>query len=65
MHSITDVIARFKRNWTQELSQAAITRACRDAGMTWYESALNPIVTIEIFFCKSCMAIRRANTCVT
>lgn len=50
MHSITDVIAHFKRSWTDELSSEAIAQACRDEGMRWYESALNPIVTIQIFF---------------
>lgn len=50
MHSITDVVRQFKQNWTEELSSTAITQACRDAGMRWYESTLNPIVTIQIFF---------------
>ncbi len=50
MHSITDVIAHFKQSWTDELSSQAIAQACRDAGMRWYESALNPVATIQIFF---------------
>ena len=50
MHSITDVIGRFKQRWTEELSAAAIAQACRDEDMTWNNSALNPIVTIQIFF---------------
>lgn len=50
MHSITDVVRQFKQNWTEELSPAAITRSCRDAGMKWYDSALNPVVTIQLFF---------------
>ena len=50
MRSITDIIACFKQNWTKELSPSAITEACRNAGMSWYESALNPVVTIQIFF---------------
>jgi hypothetical protein len=50
MRSITDVIQRFKRNWTEELGVAAIGQACRDAGMTWHDSTLNPIVTIQVFF---------------
>jgi hypothetical protein len=50
MCSITDVLRRFKQNWTEELSPHAIAQACRDVGMKWYESALNPVVTIQIFF---------------
>jgi len=50
MRSITDIIDRFKQNWTNELSQDAIAQACRDAGMKWHDSRLNPIVTVQIFF---------------
>ncbi len=50
MRSITNIIGRFKQKWTEELSTAAITQACREAGMTWHDSTLNPIVTIQIFF---------------
>lgn len=50
MHSIADVVRRFKQNWMQELSPAAIARAARDGGMRWYESTLNPIVTVQVFF---------------
>ena len=50
MHSIASVLQRFKQNWTEELSPNAIAQACRDSGMKWYESALNPVVTVQIFF---------------
>ncbi len=50
MRSITNILGQFKQNWTQELSETAIDQACRKAGMTWHNSALNPIVTIQIFF---------------
>jgi hypothetical protein len=50
MRSITEIVDRFKQNWTRELSSAAVAQACRDAGMTWHNSALNPIVTIQVFF---------------
>lgn len=50
MRSITDIVSRFKENWPQELSAPAIEKACRDCGMRWYESALSPVVTIQIFF---------------
>jgi len=50
MRSITDVVRKFKQNWTEELSPSAIERSCRQAGMSWIDSTLNPIVTIQIFF---------------
>lgn len=50
MGSIADILRRFKQNWTEELGPHAIAQACRDVGMQWYESALNPVVTIQIFF---------------
>jgi hypothetical protein len=50
MRSITDVIRQFKLNWTDQLDAPAIAAACRDAQMSWIESLLNPVVTIQIFF---------------
>ncbi len=50
MCSITDILRRFKQNWTEELSPHAIAQACRDVGMKWYESVLTPVVTIQVFF---------------
>lgn len=50
MGSIAEVLRRFKQNWTDELSPQAIAQACRDVGMQWYESALNPVVAVQIFF---------------
>jgi len=50
MRSITEIVDRFKQNWTAELSSVAIAQACREAGMTWHNSVLDPIVTIQIFF---------------
>ncbi len=50
MYIITDIVRRFKQNWTEELSEAAIGQACREAGMAWHDSTLTPIVTIQIFF---------------
>jgi len=50
MHSIADIVGRFKQNWTKELSVDAIAQACREAGMVWHNSMLNPIVTIQVFF---------------
>ncbi len=50
MRSISHIVAHFKKNWADELSEASISRACRETGMTWHDSTLNPIVTIQIFF---------------
>jgi hypothetical protein len=50
MRIISDVIRNFKQNWTEELSATAITQACREAGMSWRNTTLNPIATIQIFF---------------
>jgi len=50
MRSITDVVKQFKENWTEEINPQKVADACRDCGMTWIESMLNPVVTIQIFF---------------
>jgi len=50
MHRIADVIEHFKQNWTEELSETAIAQACREAGLLWRETTLNPVMTIQIFF---------------
>ena len=49
VRSITEIIKHFKQNWTEELSGDSIAKACRDAGMTWLDSMLNPVVTVQIF----------------
>lgn len=50
MRSITDVIRQFKLKWTEQLDGHAIATACHDAGMSWLESMLNPVVTVQVFF---------------
>ncbi len=50
MRSITDVVGQFKQNWTRQLDEAGIAEACRESGMSWSDSTLNPIVTIQSFF---------------
>ena len=49
MRSITDIVRHFKQNWTEELNETSIAQACRDSGMIWLDSMLNPVVTIQIF----------------
>ncbi len=50
MRSIMDVIRNFKLRWAEELEDLAIAKACRDAKMSWIDSTLNPVVTLQIFF---------------
>ena len=50
MRSIMDIVRQFKLQWTDQLDSQAIATACRDAQMSWLESTLTPIVTIQIFF---------------
>ena len=50
MRSITDVVGQFKQNWTQQLSETGIAEACRESGMTWIASTLDPITIVQIFF---------------
>jgi len=61
MRSITEVIRHFKQNWTRELCPEAIERACREQGMTWRQSTLNPMVTVQVFF----LQILHGNTACT
>ena len=61
MRSITEIVKQFKQNWTEELNSQNIAEACRDSGMTWIESMLNPVVTIQIFF----LQILNGNTACT
>ena len=49
MQSISGIVKQFKQDWTEELSPSHIAAACRDSGMTWIESLLNPVTTIQIF----------------
>jgi hypothetical protein len=61
MRSITHVLRNFKLRWTEELETAAIEQACRDAQMSWIESTLNPIVTIQLSSCKFYTATPQSN----
>jgi len=48
MRSIADIVQQFKQNWTEELSDESIAAACRQSGMTWINSLLNPVVTVRL-----------------
>ena len=49
MRSISKAVNHFKENWVSELSDGRIEQACRDSGMSWINSLLNPVTTIQIF----------------
>ena len=61
MRSITKIVKQFKENWTEEINPQNIEQACRDSGMSWIDSMLNPVVTIQIFF----LQILNGNTACT
>jgi len=50
VHSISEVVRQFKREWTNQLEDKAIEQVCREQGMRWRQTVLNPIMTIKIFF---------------
>jgi hypothetical protein len=50
IHSISEVVRRFKQEWTRQLDDEAMERVCREKGMTWRQTILTPIVTIKVFF---------------
>ena len=61
MRSITEIVKQFKQNWTEELNAQGIAQACRDSGMIWIESLLNPVVTLQVFM----LQILHGNTACT
>ena len=58
MRRITKVLNQFTQDWMVQLDEQGIADACIDSGMTWIESLLNPITTIQIFF----LQVRHGNT---
>lgn len=61
MRSITEIVKQFKQNWTEELSPLNIEIACRECGMTWLASMLNPVTTIQVFL----LQVLHGNTACT
>ena len=47
---ITDVVKQFKQDWTSRIEPDAILAACREAGYTWRDRVLGPVITIQAFF---------------
>lgn len=50
VHSITDLVKRFKQDWTAELEPEMIETACREVGHVWTERTLGPVMTLQLFF---------------
>jgi hypothetical protein len=48
--NIARIVCQFKRNWSQELEDDAIVRACEEVGHTWRERELGPVATVKMFF---------------
>ncbi len=61
MVSIRRVLAQIKDDWTAVLSEAHLTRICREAGAIWRHRTLNPVVTIYVFL----LQILHGNTAMT
>lgn len=56
--SIADVVRQFKHAWTAHWEDQAIEAACREAGHTWRDRLLNPVLTVRLF----CLQILHGNT---
>ena len=61
MRSIAKLVKQFKQDWTNELSAESIAAVCRDCGMNWINSLLNPAVTIQLFL----LQVLHGNTACT
>ncbi len=47
--NVAQIVAQFKRNWSQELEAEAIIEACREAGHHGRERELGPVTTVRMF----------------
>jgi hypothetical protein len=61
MVSIRRVLAQIKDDWTAQLSEAHLTRVCREAGATWRHRTLTPVTTIYVFL----LQVLHGNTAMT
>ena len=59
--SIAEVVRQFKQEWTNQLEPQAIEDACREAGLTWRDTLLNPVMTVQLFF----LQVLNGNTACT
>lgn len=61
VYNISHIVRQFQHHWTKQLEDEAIEQACRDQGLRWKNTLLNPITTIKIFF----LQILHGNTAMT
>ena len=61
MVSIRRVLAQIKDDWTAHLSEAHLTRVCREAGAVGRHRTLTPVVTIYVFL----LQVLHGNTAMT
>jgi hypothetical protein len=45
---IADVVARFRRNWTDSLAPQQIEQLCREMKLTWRDRLLGPVRTVQL-----------------
>lgn len=50
MFNLSEIVRRFKQEWTSQLDEQAIADVCREEGMTWRQTVLNPVAAIGVFF---------------
>jgi len=49
MHfTIADIVQKFKREWTTELAPEAISRLCKELGLSWRDRLLTPATTVQL-----------------
>lgn len=46
---IIQMIERLRQSWHQQMEEAAVVEACREAGHQWRDRKLNPLTTLRIF----------------
>ena len=59
--TLTQVVKQFRQDWTSQLEPEAIVTACRGVAYRWRERALDPVMTIQVFFVQ----ILHGNTACT
>lgn len=49
LHGVHEVLRQFKQKWTSQLDDQVIEGICRQHGMTWRDTLLNPVMTVKLF----------------
>ncbi len=60
MRSISNIVRQFKNDWPRELTAESIADACRQCDMSWINSMLDPVTTIQLFL----LQILHGNTAI-